>query len=233
MAAIRTAILGPHLRRGRDRGGASRVITPTVAQRRCVAPSSPAGVGQAPPADARGHGAEAHEREQEAAGAAARSAVAQRGDAEREHGREGDDVADGDDQQAAHPALPLSTATGATTRRAADAATSGPCVSRRDDRRRGGQARRHPERQGAHRRGGFSASGRSSAASSPPRATDIWRMPSANPRRSGGNPWNTETVAPTATSAPATPLAKSATPRPTGLVSRAPTTSRPPQADPA
>jgi hypothetical protein len=58
-------------------------------------------------------------------------------------------------------------------------------------------------------------------------------MPSAKPRRSGGKPWNTETVAATATTAPAMPLAKSATPSAQGFVSSAPATSRRPHSEPA
>ena len=126
-----------------------------------------------------------------------------------------------------------STANGATTRRAASGGTSGPrgmssakttavtAVSTPLS----SSARRTPPR--------WTASGSRAAAMSPPRATDICRIPSANPRRSGGKPWKTETVAPTATSAPATPLAKSAMPSPTGFESSAPTISSRPHADPA
>ncbi len=92
------------------------------------------------------------------------------------------------------------TAKGATTRRAAVDAHERPVrrVQREDDRRDGCQHAAQAERQ-AHA-AECTASGRSSAASSPPSATDIWRMPIAKPRRSGGKPWKTETVAPTATS---------------------------------
>ena len=49
-------------------------------------------------------------------------------------------------------------------------------------------------------------------ATSPPAAIDIWRTPSAAPRRSAGNPWNTETVPATEISEPAMPESSRHTP---------------------
>ena len=114
------------------------------------------------------------------------------------------------------------TANGAITRRCASGGTIGPC-GRSSAKTTAVTAVSTPAPPSARPTPPTcTASGSSSAASSPPSATDICRMPSAKPRRSGGKPWNTETVAATATTAPATPLAKSAMPSPTGIRQRRP-----------